>query len=229
MAIVKYSSLVDGVRNKIGNQVFSQNRYGPFVRDWVIPANPSTASQVHVRSNEAAISAAWRNLDNETRAIWNEATLSYPRTNSLGETYYLSGFNFFMSCNLYLLPYTTIIQADWQASEMPSAISISQLDCNGAANSFELCFDYMPNSSSLVGAVYASRALSAGVNYCKSEFRFIGFIECTGQTRSNMWTQYTNVFTYLGVDYKYFAQLKIFNSESGLCSPPTQISGIGHE
>ena len=50
MAKIVFSQLVDDVKNKVGETVFTSNRFGPVVRKRVKPINPRSAAQTNQRN-----------------------------------------------------------------------------------------------------------------------------------------------------------------------------------
>lgn len=69
----------------------SRNRYGQYVRSRATPVNPNTSAQVVARAYLQTASAGWRALTQAQRDAWDTYAATKPRTNSLGQTYYLTG------------------------------------------------------------------------------------------------------------------------------------------
>lgn len=104
MAIVKFGSMVVGVRGTIGGVTFSANGTGPYAKAWARPGRFPSAPQSDALANLASIAATWRDLTTTQQNGWDTwASASAPiKTNSLGETYVLSGFQWFCSVNVNL-------------------------------------------------------------------------------------------------------------------------------
>lgn len=105
MAIVKFGVTVVGARGTIGGAKFSANASGPYVSQWSRSANPRTALQQDQRGRIGEQAVAWRNLSDAQRLDWDDYADDPPqeRTNSLGETFFASGFNWFCKINQNLL------------------------------------------------------------------------------------------------------------------------------
>lgn len=105
MAIVKFGVLVTGVRGKLGGAVFSANGTSTYVRQWYKSANPRSEKQSTHRGRFGIMPAYWRAITDGERDDWDTfaADPAQQRTNSLGETYYCSGFNWFCIINTRLL------------------------------------------------------------------------------------------------------------------------------
>lgn len=78
----------------------SRNRYGQYRRTRAIPVNPNSQAQQLVRGRLNELSTQWRSLEQAIRDSWTSAAQSFPRTDSLGQTYYLTGAQLFISMNL---------------------------------------------------------------------------------------------------------------------------------
>lgn len=104
MAIAKLGVLVTGIRGTVGGATFSANKSGPYLRPWSKPPNPRTAYQSIHRSTLAWTAGQWRNLTPAQRTAWNvwAALPAQEKTNSLGEAYYCSGFNWYVCINTRL-------------------------------------------------------------------------------------------------------------------------------
>lgn len=91
MAKVIFSPLVSGVRNKIGDIVFSIWKGIPYVRARVIPSNPQTDLQTAQRLTFKQTVAIWQDL------VTTAAHLLKVNWDRFAEGYALSGFNRFVS------------------------------------------------------------------------------------------------------------------------------------
>ncbi len=101
MAIVKFGPMVVGARGTIAGTIFSANLGGPFVRGWSRGSNPRTASQQANRGVLTEFASLWRDLTTAEKDDWIDYADDAPqeKTNSLGETYFASGFNWFVAIN----------------------------------------------------------------------------------------------------------------------------------
>ena len=86
------------------SSIFSANKTGPYARGWSKSANQRSAKQTTARAALSNFAQSWRNLTPVQRAAW-DAFAAHPNqilTNSLGETYFASGFNWFIKINAQL-------------------------------------------------------------------------------------------------------------------------------
>lgn len=101
MAILKMGPIVAAVRGTIAGITFSANASGPYARGWSKGSNPSSALQSDQRGRLGALASAWRDLTQGQRDDWivYAALPAQDRTNTLGETFSASGFNWFVKIN----------------------------------------------------------------------------------------------------------------------------------
>jgi hypothetical protein len=104
MAIVKFGGGVSGIRGTIAGITFTANKAGPYAKAWSRCANIRTQPQTADRAALATLAARWRTLDPGDQADWNTfaADPQQELTNPLGETYYISGFLWWVKMSEWL-------------------------------------------------------------------------------------------------------------------------------
>lgn len=130
MATVKFGATVVGVRGTIGGITFSANKSGPYVRQWSKGSNPKTSLQADQRSLLAEIPSAWRALTAPQQTLWDDfaALPAQDLTNSLGETYSISGYGWFNKINIRLLVMGRAIRVPVPTQSRPTAPTITDLE-----------------------------------------------------------------------------------------------------
>ena len=127
MAKVLLTAPLSGLRGKVGGVVFSANKSGPYVKLFSMPVNPQTQKQSIQRAFVAQLSSEWRALSAGQKTAWDvfAALPAQDQTDSLGQTYSLSGWGWFVKCNTRLsrIPRAHITAPPTQAR--PSAPTIS--------------------------------------------------------------------------------------------------------
>lgn len=105
MAILKFGAPVSGLRGTIGGITFSANGTGPYAKQWSRSVNQKTQVQSVQRSYFSQHKDAWVGLTQAQRDDWvtYAAAPAQELTNSLGEAYFISGFQWFVSLNTRLL------------------------------------------------------------------------------------------------------------------------------
>lgn len=101
MAIAKFGVLVVAARGTLGGVVFTANQAGPYVKIWAPASNPQTVLQSLQRNTIVSFAQAWQSLTSGERTGWGTyaALPAQDLTNTLGETYSISGFNWFVRIN----------------------------------------------------------------------------------------------------------------------------------
>jgi hypothetical protein len=104
MATISFGGGVTGIRGKLGGSIFCANGSGAYVHAFRKPLSHTSLAQADIRWRMAMIRATWSALSDSLRADWD--TWSHlpaqARINSLGVTYYLSGWQAFVGLNLSL-------------------------------------------------------------------------------------------------------------------------------
>jgi hypothetical protein len=89
-------------RGSLGGVTFSRSKSGNYARIKGYGTNPNSSGQLSQRQKTALISQAWRLLNANVQSDFAALALQYPRINSLGQTYYYSGFQMYMHLSLNL-------------------------------------------------------------------------------------------------------------------------------
>jgi len=149
MAITIIGPPLAGIRGTIGGVTYSANGSGTYARAWSTGSNPRTSKQSVIRGELAAKSAAWLALTPVQKAAWSTfaALPAQDLTNSLGETYSASGFNWFCKCNVRLdrLGRANITAVPTQAR--PAAPTVTLFRITPAGSESDLCVGGTPTAS----------------------------------------------------------------------------------
>jgi hypothetical protein len=101
MAILKFGVIVTGARGTIAGTTLSANKAGPYAKAWAPPPKSTSTKQSAVQGLFGALRNGWRALTAGERADWDTfaALPGQAQTNALGETYYLSGWQWYCKLN----------------------------------------------------------------------------------------------------------------------------------
>jgi len=104
MAKILLGPTVIGIRGTVAGITFSQNRAGPYARGWHTPPFPKTGKQRTAQNSLASWSVLWRSLTLAQQTTWNVYAAAAPQQllNSLGQPYFASGFNWYITTNTNL-------------------------------------------------------------------------------------------------------------------------------
>ncbi len=173
MARIKLGTTVVGIRGTLGGIVFSNGIGGPNARAWRAPALARSRPKLNSQANLAFMAARWRSLTSTNRSNWNAfaADPAQEKTNSLGEAYFATGFNWQCEVNIQLDQAVLALQANPPTSTRPAIPSGITVDA--AVGSMELVFPLDPYPPGIYAVVYAAPSASGATTAPTRGFRFL--------------------------------------------------------
>jgi len=190
MALVQYGGGIVGMRGSIAGTVHSKNRYGNYVRARTTPVNPNTNRQSAMRNIIQQLSQAWSTILTATEhAAWEVFAAAIVRTNKLGATIKLTGFNHFIRANAFLLQNGgTMVTAGPTTLNLPGADPTFSASASSASQNIAVTFDntldWANEAGGLLG-VYMSMPKSSGTSFIAGPYRRAGVIEGAGSPPSS--------------------------------------------
>jgi hypothetical protein len=103
LANIQTGSVVSELRGKVGDEVYSRNKSGSYVKGFAVPVQPDTASQLTARARMATAVTEWQALSDSQRMDWIVFANGLNSKNSLGTLFTSAGYNKFVSYKLNLL------------------------------------------------------------------------------------------------------------------------------
>lgn len=162
----------------------ARNRFGPYLRNRALPVNPQTPQQVAVRALFQMFAVMWQDvLTQAQRDAWNLYASNVSVVNPLGDTIFLTGFNWYLACNIpraqadpVQLPQVSSGPAifDRGAFTPPAVVSVT-----AATDILSLSFtaaDAWPDLDDAAMLVFLSRPQAPTVDFFKGPYRFAGGI-----------------------------------------------------
>lgn len=116
------SIVVGQLSKSAGSTTASRNRFGSYFRNRVNPMLVQNAATAAVRSSLATLSSNWRGLTEAQRTAWGILGTGITRTDSLGQTYTLTGLQAYCSVNRNLTTYGSAFVSDAPAYTPPAAL-----------------------------------------------------------------------------------------------------------
>lgn len=197
----------------VAGQTFSRNRNGQYVRNRRAPVQPRTAAQLNVRSRQSTNAASWRALTGTQQEGWTSLGLGMTRTDSLGSTYKLTGFQAYCSVNNILAQAGDTLLGDAPAQVTPTGLASMTLTIAHGTPAFSVAYTATPLATGTRLIIRASPQRSAGRTF-EGDYRVILVTAAAAASPANILTAYEAKF---GVPQ---AGRKIFVSAS------TTISGF---
>lgn len=128
MARVTYGESITEYAGSIGGVTFLRNASGPIAKlRSNPPVNPSPDQSTY-QTNMAKLVAFWPTLSQENKDLWDAFAVAHEHTTPWGEAKTLSGYQWFLSVNLYRLLYFDEISPsppDWWAYPPPDSFTLT--------------------------------------------------------------------------------------------------------
>ncbi len=214
--------LVGQLSGSQGSTTASHNRYGSYLRNRVIPVNPSTSAQIARRNNFGEVASHWRTLTATEIAGWEALGIQIVRTDSQGQTYTLNGFGAFMDVNINRKLFgLSIVVAAPLLGTLEELVS---LDLVATAGVQLFTFGFLPTP---IGAgkrlkIEASRPLGQGITFVgKGDIRALSYTADNIASPVDVTSAWTSRFGPLIADQKILALGTVVNS-SFISGPPLQ-------
>lgn len=86
MARLKLGSIVSDISGKVGTEIYSRNKGGPYVKSFAVPSNPESSFRTLAESYMAAANGAWQSLSDSDYEIWSSFTQTFLKS-SFGSGY----------------------------------------------------------------------------------------------------------------------------------------------
>ena len=187
----------------------SRNRFGQYKRSRAIPVNPNTSFQGTQRARLSAASAAWRALTSAQRAGWNDLASGFTRTNSLGESYNMTGHMCFVSCYADCAAAGVSVLSDAPALATPSTPLTATITLTAAA--FSIAFTATPLAAGVRMFTYVSLQRSAGRAF-ENDFRLLQVSAAAAASPINAYAAYVARFGVPVVGNRIFVALRTFQT-----------------
>lgn len=222
------SALVSQFSGKQGSTVASHNRYGPYLRNRVIPVNPNTTIQQNARNDMSLASKAWASLTAAQRAAWNAAAQSVVLYDRLGRAYNPTGHQYFVSVNrtTYVYSGLTTVTTAVPSAAAPAALTSLTPGPDALTPEFPVPFTASPLAALTKIVWEATRQLSPGINFVpRSEYRQMMVTAAAAASPGDLLTQYVAKFGALVIGKKIFVRGTVLTSD-GQRSAPLVASAI---
>lgn len=171
----------------VAGTTHSRNRYGQYLRTRAIPVNPASTPQGLARARLAAATATWRTLTDIQREGWTSLGLSMLRTDSLGQSYSLTGLQAFASVNS-----AKAAAGDAQVTTAPALITpptILTATITLTAAAFSVAYTPTPLGAGQRLFVQASPQRSAGRGF-ESDYRLVFVSAAAAVSPANVFSAY---------------------------------------
>ena len=227
MATVKLGALISDIRGSAGGIVFSKNTGGNYVRLWKQPSKTKTVLRVAQRATWTGIPQMWRNLSSAIKADWITfaALPAQELTNSMGEAYYASGYNWFVKCNSRLLAAGEATISAAPTTARPAAPTISTITFEQDVGlDAELTITYPNNEfDGLTLIAQCGFNPRGGLTVWATKLTMLQRQTAAGATSEDFSTQFDDLFGQAVAGDQIFLFVSR-QTDEGIRSAPTEIS-----
>ena len=224
MSKFKQSSITPNHRGRIGGNIMSKNKYGPFMAMLTTPRQYRTEAQLKVTGDLGALSHTWSNkMIDEQYESWGQLALQFKRTDSSGNVYPLDARDVFMSCNSNLREVGLPVIFDAPRNILPHSFSSFTVEASVENNLQKLNLFIEPEIEKDTRVViFATLHLKyAKRKFNDSWFRVIGYIDSTFKSGDSISSLYKNRLPELTplIDGKIAFRFRSVSAISGIALP----------
>lgn len=189
----------------------SRNRNGQYVRTRAMPVQPRTAAQLSVRAHQSTNAAAWRTLTATQRDGWQSLGLQMTRSDSLGQSQNLTGFQAYCSVNNLNLLVGNASVPDPPAIVTPTALLTVTPTSAHAVPAFSVAFTPATLGAGQKVIIRAGPQRSAGRNF-ESDFRLLFVGAAASASPSNCLAAYQAKFGTPIAAAKIFVSASVYDT-----------------
>jgi hypothetical protein len=222
--MAKFKPILGDLRGSIGDNTFSHNTWGDYVRRRVSPVNPQTSYQSKVRGWIASVARYYTETLTETQRVrWRNWGALILRSDTLGNSYPLTGPAAFQLVQLNrhkLLGATFTYQVNPPPlATVPADILSGTVTLALAAQTVNLAFTPTPVPAKLDIVIYGTAALPAGRYFVKKDLRFITSFGPGQVSPADLSTAWLARFGAFGLGEFFRFRIKVISEDSWLSSP----------
>lgn len=200
----------------------SRNRFGQYLRTRAIPVNPASPLQSNTRSLLGNSAASWSAINDQTRAAWEDCAKRFPKVDSLGQTYFLSGFQQYIRANQALKGIGEAGQnVPLPDTSWTSPVIVPTVEA-GTTPVFE--FTYQPIKAKQFLVVDVSGMVNAGRSYW-SDYRQLAIQGQGSLSPAEELAKYTLRYGPLLAGARIFFRSRVLN-ECGVYSAPAYVNTL---
>jgi len=222
MASIKFGNIIVAMSGKISGNIYSKNKGGAYSRTWVKPVNPKSTAQLGVRNTLTSLSQAWRGLTASVRQGWSAAVSNFQRVNRTADVITLSGNALYVSLNKNLADVGIAAITNAPAPTSVGYVSVLSTVADNSSNTLVATFTAV-NDTNIRYKVFATPALSAGIDSAGTRYRQIGASGTAEASPFSLTALYGAKFGAVGgVGQKIFVKLVPVDISTGQTGSPIE-------
>jgi len=222
MANIRTGPIVADIRGSSGDQTFSRNQGGLYVKSRSGPTGVPTANQIQVNDTMTLLSQAWSGtLTEAQRESWRTYAKQNPRPNTWGARSLNNGYTRFIRVNFPSAQAHDAIYTTTAPTAPPLGLPDFRLYVGVAAQRYYLYCPVMPELPADVdytAYVYEGIEVNNGVMYYQSPFAYLGHTERTFTEWDGSSIAFDSSFL-LTTGHKIFIRMRIQQTVTKAISP----------
>lgn len=223
---IKSGALAGQLSGSVGSLTASRNRYGAYLRARTIPINPATAYQLAQRARLAAASKLWRGRPDDIKKAWEAWAATHPITDAFGDRQILSGAAALTQINLRRLLYGSSLDDAIPVAAPPTALATLSAAASAGGSTVAITFTDTPLGAGKALHIMGCVVSSGGIAFVKNKLRFVGF---SGAAQASPYAAGAAWETRLGAlveNQTLHLLVAVYDSSTGLLSPPLRTSCV---
>jgi len=173
VAITKLGAIFSGLRGSAGGTVFSAGKAGTYAHSFYRPSRNATHLRNQQRSRFSGIKCSWEALTQIQRNGWDAYGAGRAKTNSLGDIFFASGYNWFATCNLRLLTQGDAPVVNCPINPPPGPLLTLTLTYNFFPNVASIAYTANPVGAGLRVVVFGTTTFGDGRSVATGSQKFI--------------------------------------------------------
>lgn len=199
----------------------SRNRSGQYYRRKAIPVNPKSSFQGVVRDRLSINASTWRTITANQRAGWKSLGQDINRSDSIGQSHSLTGFNCYQSVNQNRLAAGDAALTDAPLVSTPAPPTTLTITLTSAALS--IAYTATPLAAGTRLFIYASGPQSAGRSFNKN-VKLIAVTAAAAASPANIFAAYSARYGVPITGSQVFFVVKTYFN--GFLSGPFEVSQV---
>lgn len=195
-----------------GNTTAAHNKFGSYLRNRIIPADPATAKQLAIRALIQSFSEAWRELTESQRLGWGTLGDQMTRLDTQGSSYTLTPLQAFTSVNMNLDLIGQALLDDAPALLVPSLLYTFALAATAGITALTIASDISLAATEFL-VVDASAQGSQGINFVeRGAYKFLETFDSVDISPFDILATYTAIYGVLIAGTKIFSRGRVINA-----------------
>lgn len=183
------------IRGSLGGATFQKIGTSFAIRHRAVPVQKRSPRQSVQKARFQALQSFWRSLDAMQKDTFRDQAINYPRTDSLGNVYTISGINMQQSSNTNLSNAGRVIQSSISAPVSYPDFSVEDNDINVSIEGMAVPITPSVVPSGFDLFVYVTRPLSPGQLSANEIFKLLAVIpEGVDTSALNFWATYLSIW-----------------------------------